>query len=213
MKYDEIKNELNKISNIKTCHLDALSKKLIKEKVSVLDLRNYVLKDSLMHRIYFQVSMGNLQNNAERLKFIDDNLDLLNDWWHVDQLVQLMKKPLDFDLVYKIAKKYICSKDTYTRRLGYVLFISGLQKDRNNTHKILKLFKNDDEYIVCMAEAWLLCELAIYNFDAVMEYLDSCDLKYNITGKAIQKMCDSFRISDEQKEIAKSKRNKLKTQD
>lgn len=210
VKYQDVKKLLNDICNIKTGDIDKISKKLIKEKSDVSDLRDYVLKDSLVHRIYFQVSMRLLSNNEERLNFIENNLDLLRDWWHVDQLIQFFDKPLDFDLIYKFSSKYINSKDAYTRRISYVLFISGLQKDRDNAVKILDLLKNDYEYMVCMAEAWLLCELAIYNFDLIMEYLDNCDLKYNITGKAVQKMCDSFRITSEQKLIVKSKRSKLK---
>lgn len=210
IKYQDVKKILNGISNIKTGDIDKISKMLIKNKTDVSDLRDYVLKDSLVHRIYFQVSMILLSNNEERLIFIEKNLSLLSDWWHVDQLIQFFDKPLDFEMIYKFSSKYINSKDVFTRRISYVLFISGLQKDRENATKILGLLKNDDEYMVCMAEAWLLCELAIYNFDLVMEYLDNCDLKYNITGKAIQKMCDSFRITSKQKLIAKSKRSKLK---
>ena len=107
IKYQDVKKILNGISNIKTGDIDKISKMLIKNKTDVSDLRDYVLKDSLVHRIYFQVSMRLLSNNEERLNFIENNLDLLRDWWHVDQLIQFFDKPLDFEMIYKFSSKYI----------------------------------------------------------------------------------------------------------
>ena len=154
--------------------------------------------------------MGLLDNYQEQLQFIEDNYLLLNDWWHVDQLTQFIKGVMDFDYVYELAKKYINSKHVFLRRWGYVMFISGLQKDKKNTKKILKLMKNDDEYYVQMAEAWLICDLAVFNPDEVIKFLEKSKIKYNILGRAIQKICDSFRISDDVKEIVKRLREKLK---
>ena len=70
--------------------------------------------------------------------------------------------------------------------------------------------KDDDEYYVQMAEAWLIADLAVFNVEAVKSFLQTSKLKYNILGKAIQKMCDSFRISQQDKAFVKSLRNKLK---
>ena len=61
-----------------------------------------------------------------------------------------------------------------------------------------------------MAEAWLISYLAIYHPQETFKYLDNCNLNYNIVGKAIQKICDSFRISDEYKNKIKGIRKKYK---
>ncbi len=210
MKYQDIINYLRKIKNIKTKDIDNYNKKLIKNNQVVSDLKNYLKQDNLIFRTYFQVSLAHLNSSNEQLLFIEDHLEYLNDWWHVDILPQFLHKPLDFSFVYTLSKKYLKSSHIFTRRWGYVMFITGLQKDKKNTKKILSLLKDDEEYYVQMAEAWLICELATYNELEVIEYLKTSKLKYNILGKAIQKICDSYRISDSIKETAKSLRKKLK---
>ena len=50
-----------------------------------------------------------------------------------------------------------------------------------------------------MAEAWLIAELAIDEPETVYHWMKRNDLAYNINGKAIQKICDSYRISEEWK--------------
>lgn len=208
--YQEVVGDLKQIKNLKTKDVDKYNKKLIKERIDVRELRDYVKDDDLVHRTYFQVSMGLLSNYQEQLQFIQDNYLLLNDWWHVDQLTQFIHEDMDFKYVYALAKSYIKSEHLFLRRWGYVIFISGLQKNKQYTKKILKLIKDDKEYYVQMAQAWLICDLAVYNPEEVVKFLSNSKIKYNILGRAIQKMCDSFRISDEVKETVKGLRDKLK---
>ena len=70
--------------------------------------------------------------------------------------------------------------------------------------------KDDDEYYVQMAEAWLICDLAVFNVDEVMKFTEYTKLHYNIMGKAVQKICDSFRFTAQEKDFFKNKREKLK---
>lgn len=210
MNYEEIANDLRCIENLKTKDIDKYNKRLIKENIDVSDLKNYALTDQLVHRTYFQVSLGKLKNFKEQLEFIEENQDLLQDWWHTDQLNQFLKKPLDFNFTFDKSKIYIQSEKTFVRRWGYVLLLAGLQKNAEYTNDILSLIKDDDEYYVQMAQAWLICDLAVYNTNAVAKFIKSSKLKYNILGKAIQKICDSYRISAEDKEKFKAMRNNLK---
>ena len=69
---------------------------------------------------------------------------------------------------------------------------------------------DDEHYYVQMAEAWLIAELAVHEPEAVCVWFQKNDLKYNINGKAIQKICDSFRISDEWKAEYKKLRLELR---
>ena len=61
-----------------------------------------------------------------------------------------------------------------------------------------------------MAESWLVAELAVHEPEAVYAWFWSNELKYNINGKAIQKISDSFRITDQWKEEFKKLRRLLK---
>ena len=208
--YNEILMELDSIENRRTADIDKYNKILIKSKIDVSDLKNHCLSNQLVHRTYFQVSIGNINTIEEQFDFIEDNEDLLQDWWHVDQLTQFIKKPVDYQFALSKAKLYIESDKPFVRRWGYVLFLVGLQKNKTNTKEILLLMKDDEEYYVQMAQAWLIADLAVYNIETIKEFIYNTKLKYNIIGKAIQKICDSFRISYEDKEYLKRLRNKVK---
>jgi len=55
-----------------------------------------------------------------------------------------------------------------------------------------------------------VAELAIDESDKVWEWMKMNGLKYNINGKGIQKICDSFRITDEWKAKFKELRAAIK---
>ena len=184
--------------NYKTADVDRLNKRLIKEGADVSFLKNVILQDQNYHRTYFQVSMGQMQTVEERLDFIEDSFYLLQDWWHVDQLTQFVGGDLTFDEAYRRAKSYVAHSHPFARRWGYVIFLPKLVRG-NHFEEIAKLFHDDEEYYVVMAEAWLISYLAIHHPENTLEWLKTKPLKYNIVGKAIQKICDSYQISNERK--------------
>ena len=195
--------------NYKTKDVDRLNKRLIKEKQDVSCLKDLALGSYFYHRTYFQVSLGQILTYEDQYKFIEENYLLLNDWWHVDQLPQFIKKvPLEY--AFKKALIYINDPHPFLRRWGYVQFIPTLVKEKEAFDLIIKLFKDDDHYYVQMAEAWLISYLAIYHGERVLDYLNEQTLNYNIIGKAIQKSLDSFRIDNTLKEKIKQIRKRYK---
>lgn len=182
-----------------TKDIDNFNKELIKRKIDVSFLKDIILIKQEYHRTYFQVSLGLLDNIEDQLNFIEDNFDKLNDWWHVDQLEQFISKNLTFEIAFLRALQYINSDHEFTRRWGYVIFMPKLVKDKSRYKDLFKLFKNDDKYYVIMAEAWLISYLGIFYPEDTLEYLKNKPLDYHIVGKGIQKICDSFRISEEYK--------------
>ena len=140
------------------------------------------------------------------MAFIHENL-LFSDWWHTDQLIGFVSE-LDFETALNYAAEYIQAADPFIRRWGYVLFISSLCVNRAS--RLLPLMKDDEHYYVHMAQAWLIAELAVHEPERVRDWMRSNGLKYNINGKAIQKICDSYRISEEWKQSFKALRLILK---
>lgn len=199
MTYEEIKYLFDNLpQNYKTKDIDRLNKKLIKEKQDISILKNYVKDNDLYNRTYFQVSLGILNTYVEQYEFIEQNALLLNDWWHTDQLTQFIEVP-DIYFAAKKASEYIYAEHPFLRRWGYVMFMPTLVKQQEAFDLITPLFKDDDEYYVQMAQAWLISYLAIYHPEKTLSYLHTQNLKYNIISKAIQKILDSYRISDEYK--------------
>lgn len=179
----------------KTADVDRLIKGYVAQKADVSCLRDHILTQQELHRIYFFVALKQLQYVEERMNFIHRNL-LLADWWHTDQLIGFVAD-LPFDTALSYARDYVRDPDPYIRRWGYVLFISKLGRGRAG--ELLPLLHNDESYTVQMAQAWLISDLAVFEPEVALAYLECCQLKYSITGKAVQKICDSYRISDEWK--------------
>ena len=211
MTFQEFENRFSELGgSFRTKDLDAFNKRLIKEGEDVSFLKDLILERQEYHCTYFQVSMVLLTSLEERFSFIERNFYLLQDWWHVDQLTQFIGNKVEFDFAYKKASEYIMHPHPFARRWGYVLFMPTLVKDKKNFRKIFRLLRDDDEYYVVMAEAWLLSYLAIYFPEETLDYLKTKPLKYNIVGRAIQKTCDSFRVNDETKEKFKEIRKLYK---
>lgn len=209
MNFNLLEQEFKKLGNYKTKDIDTLNKKLIKDNIDVSYLKDIIDKEDKYHRTYFQVSLSYLKTVEEKMKFIEENAYLLNDWWHVDQLPQFLKN-LNLEYVYNKAKIYCNDNNPFLRRWGYVIFMPTLVKDERSFDMITSLLKNDEHYYVIMAEAWLISYLAIYFPEKTLKYLNDCNLSYDIVGKGIQKICDSFRIDDEYKEKFKLIRKKYK---
>lgn len=194
--------------NYKTADVDRLIRRYVKEKQDLSCLRDYVLTEQQFHRIYFHGSLKQIPDVNARMDFIDRNL-LFSDWWHTDELIDFVKD-MDVNIALEYARCYTKNDDPFIRRWGYVMFISKLCRQRDALDSILALMHNDDHYYVQMAEAWLLAELAVFFPDEVIAWISGSDLKYNIAGKAIQKVCDSFRIDQVYKEKFKNLRTARK---
>ena len=191
-----VQKDLNTLStHYKTGDVDRLIRGYVKQKADVSALRPYILTQQQFHRIYYYVTLDQIKDVDQRMAFIHENL-LFSDWWHTDQIISYVAN-LDFDAALKFAKDYIHSEDPFIRRWGYVLFISKLCK--GHADQLLPLMHDDEHYYVQMAQAWLIAELAVHEPEATLDWFGKNDLKYNINGKAIQKICDSFRITDDWK--------------
>ena len=207
MTKEQVQKDLDALpEHYKTGDLDRLIGRYVKAKADVSALRPYILTEQQFHRIYFYVSLEQLKTVEERMAFIHNNL-LFSDWWHTDPLIGYVSD-LDFDVALQYASEYVRSEAPFIRRWGYVLFISKLC--RGHAAQLLPLTHDDEHYTVQMAQAWLVAELAVFEPEAVYRWFAENDLKYNINGKAIQKICDSFRICDEWKEKYKQLRPELR---
>ncbi|MBO4419134.1 MAG: DNA alkylation repair protein [Oscillospiraceae bacterium] len=203
----DVRRELDALpAGYKTADLDQIIARLVRQKADVSALRDSILTEQDLHRIYFYVNLKQIRNASNRMAFIHENL-LFSDWWHTDQLIHFAAAvPFEEALAY--ARGYLESADPFIRRWAYVLFIGRL--GRGHASALLPLMKNDEEYYVRMGEAWLIAELTIDEPEKVYAWMAANGLHYDINGRAIQKICDSYRISGEWKDRFKALRPALK---
>lgn len=154
--------------------------------------------------IYFGIGLKRCKSIEEQLSFLDKNINYAKSWAVTDTINHSLRK-CSFDLYWKFFLFHYKDKHVYTRRFSYVF---GLMFYKNE--KILQIFNylnESDEYMVMMAEAWLLATIATTYPQQVFELLENLeDRKLKL--KTISKICDSFRFSDEQKNKFKSLRAK-----
>ena len=152
--------------------------------------------------IYFGLALSRLHMIDEQLEFLKQNIKKAKSWAITD-CVQTYLRKSDFETFYDFLKESYKSKFTFERRFCYVF---GLKHWKNpRILEIFPLLTLNEEYMVMMAEAWLLATVAIVYPDKVFEYLASIDDK-TLIRKTVSKMCDSFRITTETKERFKTLR-------
>ena len=152
--------------------------------------------------IYFGLALSRMKSTDEQLKFLKENIRKAKSW-AVTDCVQTYLRKTSFDDFKKFFISSYNSSYTYERRFAYVF---GLKHWKNpRILEIFPLFKTNEEYMVMMAEAWLLATVAIEFPDQVFSFLKSLD-DQTLKRKTISKMCDSFRINETQKNRFKTLR-------
>ena len=62
---------------------------------------------------------------------------------------------------------------------------------------------NSDKFYINMAEAWLVCELYVKFPKETFNFIKNNNLNKFTQNKSISKICDSYRVSKEEKEVLK----------
>ena len=79
-----------------------------------------------------------------------------------------------------------------------------LDEDFKSEYLDLPADLRSDEYYVNMMTAWLFAEALVKQWDSAVKFIEAHLLDDWTHNKAIQKACESFRVSDEHKEYFRS---------
>lgn len=96
--------------------------------------------------------------------------------------------------------RFLASEREFTVRYGLVTLLTYYQKEEYLS-LIFESVKNCNhgKYYVMMASAWLIAEVLVRFFEEGVRFLREESLPANVHNRAIQKACESFRLSKEQK--------------
>lgn len=168
---------------------------------------NYIsFLDLIPHRYYedtliyaFLISL--IKDFKTQKKYINKLSKYIDNWATVDALKFNIKDEEKLYLNY--SKELIKSNKPFTRRIGSRILFSFVNNHIyiDEIFNILNSFKDEEHYYVNMVNAWLLCELFINERDNTLNYLKHHNLNKFTINKAISKCRDSFRVSDEDKEL------------
>ncbi|MDR0462907.1 MAG: DNA alkylation repair protein [Pseudomonadales bacterium] len=190
-----------KIHGIRSPIMDKLAKE-----ISSGDWRSYIKmkKDDIYEEIALEgvvINYAKDRNYAETLKLIDYFVPKINNWAFNDSFASK-------DLVKKYRKEFWAELDRFlknpnpwTQRFGLIMILSNYV-DEDHIDKIFPKLKSfhSEHYYVQMGLAWLIAELYTKFPKETFRFLKDADLQLTVMRKAAQKIRDSRRVSQENKD-------------
>ena len=103
--------------------------------------------------------------------------------------------------MWEFLEQYINSKNEYEIRFALVMYLNYFLTDDYIDKILCKIDKiTNKEYYVQMAIAWLISFAYIKKKEKTQKYLLDNNLDKFTLNKSIQKICESYRVSNEDKE-------------
>lgn len=180
-----------------------ISKKL--SKTNFYDLFKHT-KDSNIYEVIFieGILYSYIKDFTLLSKLLISYSKRIDSWAFTDSVVASLKifKKYKKDGL-KLVNKLINSNDTFSKRMGYVILLDYyVEKDYLELIFVFILNEKNDNYYIKMAIAWLLSVMYIKYKDEVYIFLKEYKDDF-IKKKAVNKICDSYRVSDYDKLEAK----------
>lgn len=218
--YNAFLEELKKLKDEK---YRAFNKILVKSKYEIIGIRTPVIKEiaksiskgdwqiflsqnivGYYEEIYIRgLIIGNLKIDKENLKSeIEKFLPLIDNWAICDGFTSNLKIiGKNKEYFFEWLKNIIKVDENFKIRFVLVAFLS-YYTEKEYCEDILKIcseIKNKNYYVE-MAQAWLISILYIKHSNRILQYLKDNNLDIWIHNKAIQKIRESKRVSESEKE-------------
>lgn len=181
----------------------ALAKVLIKDPVHEAFL------EELPHRYYDENMLHALLVSLMKdydacLAATDRFLPYVDNWAVCDIMSPKVFVKHKVELIDKI-RVWASSDATYTCRFGLEMLMSHyLDEDFNRAYLDIPAAARSEEYYVKMMVAWFFATALAKQWDDTVPYLEARVLVPWTHNKTIQKACESYRITDEQKQYLRT---------
>lgn len=227
MKIEDIRKELKELSepeyaefNKKSCpdtkkevlgiripKLRALAKEILKDE----DWRNFVegadincFEETILKGLVIAYSKIDLK---QKLVLIEEFIPNMDSWAITDTFCPTLKiKTKELEEVWNFILPYTKSEKEFEARFSIIMMLDYYITEEY-VDKVIKAIDTieNSAYYVQMAKAWIIAEIGIKFYPKAIEYLKGKNNLDKFTyNKALQKMIESYRISDKQKVILKN---------
>jgi 3-methyladenine DNA glycosylase AlkD len=149
-------------------------------------------------------------DNKERFRLIREFVPKIDNWAVCDSVCMMMKvKRKDMASVWDFVLPFLETGEEFQIRFAFVTMLAHFM-DAEYIDKIMQYADamEHDAYYVRMGIAWCLAECFIKFPDVAMEYLKNNTLDKFTFNKTLSKITDSFRVSDDMKDIIRKMRRK-----
>ena len=163
----------------------------------------------LPHRYYDEnmlqgMLISEIKDYGECVEATERFLPYVDNWAVCDTMSPKVFRKNRQKLLIKI-HEWAASSHTYTCRFGIrMLMAHFLDEDFRNEYLEIPAAVQSDEYYVNMMTAWFFATALAKQWDAAVPYLTERRLDAWVHKKTIQKACESYRITDDQKTFLKT---------
>ena len=158
---------------------------------------------------YIGAGIGYAKLEVEkRLELLREFVPKINNWGTCDIVCSNLKFiKQNKELVWEFIQPYLKSNKEFEIRFGVVILLNYFIEDEYIDRVLLILEKIKHEgYYAKMAVAWALSVCFVKYWDKTLEYFTTCCLEKWTYNKTIQKTCESYRITQDKKNLLKNKR-------
>lgn len=199
--------EKETIIGVRTPDMKKIAKEFAKEESTkdfLKDLPHKYYEENLVH--IFILSM--IKDFDECVKGLEAFFPYIDCWPVCDQSSPgIFKK--NHEKVLPLVKKWIDSDHVYTSRYGMrILMNEFLGDDFKPEYLSWVASKKGDDYYLKMMVAWYFATALAKQYDESVKVIERKELDPWTHNKAIQKACESFRVSDEHKAYLKTLKRK-----
>ena len=186
-----------------------LAKQLTKEPEVAEFLRNLPHKyydENMLHGLL----LSEIKDYDACIAAVDQFLPYVDNWAVCDIMSPKVFKRNKIALLDKI-KEWSASEKPYTCRFGIEMLMSYfLDDDFKPAYLDIPARVHSEEYYVRMMIAWFFATALAKQWDATVKYIEDYRLDTWTHNKTIQKACESYRITPEQKEYLRTLKVKQK---
>lgn len=142
---------------------------------------------------------------GERVGWIRRAVSILDGWSVCDIFCATLRIPqaVKGDFLTEI-EYYVRHRSQFSQRFAYVMLLGSYVEEAYLPFIFSALDRAETQYYYThMGAAWLLCEMLVKFYDAGVAYLKEGALDEKTKRKAVQKACESFRLTVGQKNFLK----------
>lgn len=208
-KYAEFQSKLipsiskERIIGVRIPDLRQMGKKYAKEEESkdfLKQLPHFYLEENILHA---QI-ISETKDLKTCFEEIDRFLPYVDNWAVCDTMSPRVFKKDKVELMKRI-QKWTKSKKTYTCRFGIGMLMKYfLDEDFKKEYLEIPASIHSEEYYINMMIAWFFATALSKHYDESVTYLINNKLDRWVHNKTIQKACESYRITPEQKDYLKT---------
>lgn len=193
------------VTGVRTPALRALAKEIAARSDCgefLAELPHGLFEENQLHA--FIISLQ--KDFGEALRLTELFLPYIDNWATCDQLtVKVFAKHTD-ELLPNV-ERWICSPHTYTVRYALrCLMMYYLDEEFDEKYLALAASAENTDYYIGMAQAWYFATALAKHWDETLPWVESRRLDLFVHRMTIRKATESFRVSDEHKQILKALR-------